>query len=91
MACAARLGSAGTGAIVHQAAGMWPASVAPRGGRPSQVDISVADALARLRAHTFTTNRHLAEVTQDLLAAASALAIPVTLQAYGCACSYQEN
>ncbi len=44
-------------AVVHQAAGMVS----------SQLDISVGDALARLRAHAFATGRRLAEVAEDVV------------------------
>jgi hypothetical protein len=45
-------------AVVHQAAGMVSA----------QLDISVADALARLRAHAFATDRRLSDVAEDVVA-----------------------
>jgi hypothetical protein len=44
-------------AVVHQAAGMVS----------SQLDISVGDALARLRAHAFATDRRLSEVADDVV------------------------
>lgn len=43
--------------VVHQAAGM--VSV--------QLDIPIADALVRLRAHSFVTDRHVSEVARDVV------------------------
>lgn len=51
------IGNADIHAVVHQAAGMVS----------SQLDISVADALARLRAHAFATDRRLTEVSEDVV------------------------
>jgi GAF domain-containing protein len=44
--------------VVHQASGMIAA----------QLDISVGDALVRLRAHAFTTDRPLGDVAGDVIA-----------------------
>lgn len=52
------LGDADIHAVVHQAAGMVA----------SQLDISVGDALARLRARAFSTDRRLSEVAEDVVA-----------------------
>jgi hypothetical protein len=43
--------------VVHQAAGM--VSI--------QLDVSVGDALARLRAHAFGTNQSIAEVSREVV------------------------
>jgi hypothetical protein len=44
--------------VVHQASGMIAA----------QLDVNVADALVRLRAHAFANDRPLAEVAADVVA-----------------------
>ena len=44
--------------VVHQAAGMVSA----------QLDVSVAEALIRLRAHAFANDRPLTDVAQDVVA-----------------------
>lgn len=46
------------GAVVHQAAGMVSA----------QLDITLADALVKLRAHAFSRERPLTDVATDIVA-----------------------
>ncbi|HTW07902.1 MAG TPA: GAF and ANTAR domain-containing protein, partial [Acidimicrobiales bacterium] len=54
---ASQLGSADFHYVVHQAAGMVAA----------QLDVSVAEALVRLRAHAFGHDRSLTEVAKDVV------------------------